>query len=48
LWFWKNNQDNIKVPKGKVFAVDSDSSMITVAKENLAEISNIQYKKADL
>ncbi|HYY71389.1 MAG TPA: hypothetical protein VE595_03165 [Nitrososphaeraceae archaeon] len=22
--------------------------MITVAKENLAEISNIQYKKADL
>ena len=37
-----------KVPKGKVFAVDSDSSMITVAKENLAEISNIQYKKADL
>ena len=37
-----------KVPKGKVFAVDSDSFMITVAKENLAEISNIQYKKADL
>ena len=37
-----------KVPKGKVFAVDSDSSMITIAKENLEEISNIQYKKADL
>ena len=37
-----------KVPKGKVFAVDFDSSMITVAKENLAEISNIRYKKADL
>jgi trans-aconitate methyltransferase len=37
-----------KVQKGKVFAVDFDSSMITVAKENLAETSNIQYKKADL
>ena len=37
-----------KVPKGKVFAVDSDLSMIKIAKENLEEISNIQYKKADL
>ena len=36
-----------KVPKGKVFAVDSDLSMITIAKENLEEISNIQYKKAE-
>jgi trans-aconitate 2-methyltransferase len=37
-----------RVQKGKIFAVDSDLSMITIAKENLEEISNIQYKKADL
>ena len=37
-----------KVPKGKVFAVDSDLSMIKIAKENLEKISNIQYKKAEL
>ena len=39
---------SMRVQKGKVFAVDSDLSMITIAKENLEEISNIQYKKADL
>ena len=37
-----------QVPQGKVFAVDSDSSMMTIAKENLAKFSNIQFIKADV
>jgi len=39
---------SIKVPHGKVFAVDFDSSMITLAKEKLAKISNIQFIKMDI
>src|SRR5688500_12055754 len=39
---------SIKVPQGKVIAVDSDLSMIRVAKENLAKISNIQFIKMDI
>ncbi|MGE5634479.1 MAG: class I SAM-dependent methyltransferase [Deltaproteobacteria bacterium] len=39
---------SIKVPQGKVIAVDSDLSMIRLAKENLAKISNIQFIKIDI
>ena len=37
-----------KVPQGKVIAVDSDLSMIRLAKENLAKISNIEFIKKDI
>ena len=39
---------SIKVPQGKVIAVDSDSSMIRLAKENLAKFSNIEFIKMDI
>jgi trans-aconitate 2-methyltransferase len=39
---------SIKVPHGKVFAVDFDLPMIRLAKENLAKISNIQFIKMDI
>ena len=39
---------SIKVPHGKVFAVDFDLSMLRLAKENLAKISNIQFIKMDI
>ena len=38
---------SIKVPHGKVIAIDSDSSMIRFAKERLVKISNIQFIKMD-
>ena len=37
-----------KVPQGKVIAVDSDSSMIRLAKENLIKFSNIEFIKMDV
>jgi trans-aconitate methyltransferase len=39
---------SIKVPQGKVIAVDYDLSMIRLAKENLAKISNIEFIKKDI
>ena len=39
---------SIKVPQGKVIAVDSDLSMIRLAKENLAKFSNIEFIKIDI
>ena len=39
---------SIKVPQGKVIAVDSDLSMIRLAKENLANFSNIEFIKMDI
>ena len=36
---------SIKVPQGKVIAVDSDSSMIRLANENLIKFSNIEFIK---
>ena len=39
---------SIKVPQGKVIAVDSDLSMIRLAKENLAKFSNIEFIKMDI
>jgi trans-aconitate methyltransferase len=39
---------SMKVPQGKVIAVDSDLSMIKVAKENLAKFSNIEFIKMDI
>jgi trans-aconitate methyltransferase len=39
---------SVKVPQGKVIAVDSDLSMIKVAKENLAKFSNIEFIKMDI
>jgi precorrin-6B methylase 2 len=36
------------VPQGKVIAVDSDSSMIRLAKENLIKFSNIEFIKMDV
>ena len=38
----------MKAPQGKVIAVDSDLSMIKVAKENLAKFSNIEFIKMDI
>ena len=37
-----------KVTQGKVIAVDSDLSMIRLAKENLAKFSNIEFIKMDI
>jgi len=39
---------SMKVPQGKVIAVDSDLSMIRLAKENLAKFSNIEFIKMDV
>jgi trans-aconitate methyltransferase len=39
---------SMKVPNGKVIAVDSDLSMIRLAKENLAKISNIKFIKMNI
>ena len=39
---------SIKVPQGKVIAVDSDLAMIRLAKENLAKFSNIEFIKMDI
>jgi trans-aconitate methyltransferase len=39
---------SIKVPFGKVFAVDSDLSMITLAKQNLKKTTNIQFIRNDI
>ena len=39
---------SIKVPQGKVIAVDSDLAMIRLAKENLAKFSNIEFIKIDI
>ncbi len=39
---------SFKVPQGKVIAVDSDLSMIKVAKENLAKFSNIEFIQMDI
>ena len=39
---------SIKVPQGKVIAVDSDLSMINLAKENLSKFSNIEFIKMDI
>ena len=39
---------SIKVPQGKVIAVDSDSSMIRLANENLIKFSNIEFIKIDI
>ena len=39
---------SIKVPQGKVIAVDSDLSMIRLAKENLAKFYNIEFIKMDI
>jgi trans-aconitate 2-methyltransferase len=39
---------SLKVPQGKVIAVDSDLSMIRLAKENLAKFSNIEFIKMDI
>ena len=39
---------SLKVPQGKVIAVDSDLSMIRLAKENLEKISNIEFIKMDI
>jgi trans-aconitate 2-methyltransferase len=39
---------SVKVPQGKVIAVDSDLSMIRHAKETLAKIPNIQFIKRDI
>ena len=48
-WLWKINQNIIiKVPQGKVITVNSDLSMIRVAKENLAKFSNIEFIKIDI
>ena len=38
----------MKVPEGKVIAVDSDLSMIRLAKENLAKFYNIEFIKMDI
>ena len=37
-----------KVPQGKVIAVDSDLSMIRLAKENLTKFSKIEFIKMDV
>ena len=37
-----------KVPRGKVYAVDSDINMIRQAKRNLAEVRNVEIVLADL
>jgi len=39
---------SMKVPQGKVIAVDSDLSMINLAKENLSKFSNIAFIKMDI
>ena len=39
---------SIKVPQGKVIAVDSDLSMIRLAKENLVKFSNIEFIQMDI
>ena len=39
---------SIKVPQGKVIAVDSDLSMIRLAKENLAKFYNTEFIKMDI
>jgi trans-aconitate 2-methyltransferase len=39
---------SIKVPQGKVIAVDSNFSMIRLAKENLTKFSNIEFIKMDI
>ena len=39
---------SLKVPQGKVIAVDSDLSMIRLAKENLANFSHIEFIKMDV
>ncbi|HET7642722.1 MAG TPA: methyltransferase domain-containing protein [Nitrososphaeraceae archaeon] len=39
---------SIKVPHGKVIAVDSDLSMIRLAKENLVKFSNIEFTHMDI
>jgi trans-aconitate 2-methyltransferase len=39
---------SIKVPQGKVIAVDSDLSMINLVKENLSKFSNIEFIKMDI
>ena len=39
---------SIKVPQGKVIAVDSNLSMIRLAKENLTKFSNIEFIKMDI
>ena len=39
---------SIKVPQGKVIAVDSDLSMIRLANENLIKFSNIEFIKMDI
>jgi len=39
---------SIKVPQGKVIAVDSDLSMINLAKENLSKFSNFEFIKKDI
>ena len=39
---------SMKVPEGKIIAVDSDLSMIRLAKENLAKFSNIEFIKMDI
>ena len=36
---------SIKVPQGKVIAVDSDLAMIRLVKENLAKFWNIEFIK---
>ncbi|HKO40853.1 MAG TPA: methyltransferase domain-containing protein [Nitrososphaeraceae archaeon] len=38
----------MKVPEGKVIAVDSDLSMIRFAKENLVKFSNIEFIQIDI
>jgi trans-aconitate methyltransferase len=39
---------SIKVPHGKVIAVDSDLSMVRLAKENLVKFSNIEFTHMDI
>ena len=38
----------MKVPEGKIIAVDSDLSMIRLAKENLVKFSNIEFIQIDI
>ena len=37
-----------KIPKGKVFAVDLDSSMIKIANERLTKISNVKFIQSNI
>ena len=39
---------SMKVPEGKIIAVDSDLSMIRLAKENLVKFSNIEFIQIDI